>query len=122
MDLDTALDIIYEQFNPSLIISKVKGEMNVEWSNCSEDRCADEEKIDMQICKSSCVISAASTAISKLSAARSECSKSKTPTTCLDRILRAVEMMRSKIIREREKRVKAIDRRAKYRASLGRGA
>lgn len=121
MDLDTALDIIYEQFNPSLIISKAKGEMSVEWTTCFEGKCSGAEKFDMQVCKSSCIMAAAASAATKLSAAKSGCSKASNPSTCLERISKTLEMISSKITKEKDKRAKALDKRAKYRAKVAGG-
>jgi len=119
--LDTYLNNLQEQFNPSLVISKTKGEMNVEWTNCFEGKCSGAEKFDLQVCKSSCIMAAAASAITKLSAAKSGCSKATSPSSCLERIRKASEMMRSKIIKERDKRAKALDKRAKYRAKIAGG-
>lgn len=107
--------ILQEQFNPGPMIARVKGQMNVEWTDCYEDRCSGVESHEAKVCKSNCILLSITNAITKMARVRTQCNKSKNPSSCIDRVNNSIDMLRKKLNKERERRGKALDQWAEYR-------
>ena len=115
--------LLSEQFDPSMEVSNAMGHFNVGWTQCYENRCEGQDlAFDKEICKQSCVISAASSAVAEIAGIRSMCGEVKKPSSCIKRLDKGVERLREKIKKAREKQLKARDKKAEYLRKMAGGA
>lgn len=120
--IDKYLDTLLEQFNPNTEVAQIKADMNEEWTNCFDSRCARiEVNFDKQFCKASCVAAAASRAVNRISALKGACGAAKNPGSCLKKLDNNMKMLRNKVEKAREDQRKARAKAAEFRRKLATG-
>lgn len=98
--VDEKINYLSEQdaYSPSIAIAEVKGEMNLAWTNCTRTRCARmETSFQQRICKFECQRTALQDAITKISAQKSNCARTKNPNACMSTLDSVVKAMNNKI-------------------------
>ena len=115
--------LLIEGFDASMEVSNALGHYNVNWTQCYNNRCSKIElSFDKDVCKQSCIISAASSSIAELSGVRSMCGENKRPAPCLKRLDKGIKKLRDKIAKARDKQRKSRDKKAEYLRKVGGGA
>lgn len=118
MDIITNyLNILHEQFSPSIAVTNIHGEYQNAWTECFTAKCAKEteNKYAKNYCKTECKISAANEAITKINAQTSNCSGTRDPKRCIDSLRSAVDSYKDKIISAREMQDKIASRESEFR-------
>ena len=115
--LDSYLNMLQEQYSPSVAISNINGEFQTAWTACYESKCAreTENKYAKNYCKTECHIAASNDAITKLNAQVSNCAGTREPKRCIDTLKKAIERYRNKIASARDAQDKISSREANFR-------
>jgi hypothetical protein len=120
--LERYLDILHEQFNPSIAKSEVAGNFKKEWTDCYNTRCeteGEESKFAKRYCKFQCQITAANRAIAKLNALKANCAKSLYPNRCLKSIENQVNNYKEKVSQYNDMQDQISTRQANFRRNAG---
>lgn len=106
--VDVTIDTLNEQFfNPTIQISRINGEANVEWTGCFERRCDHEKnKYTSELCKEYCKIDAAQEALGRIRGLLGFCKKAKNPRSCANTIRKKTRLW--------DKRIATIDNRIAF--------
>lgn len=122
-EAEKLLDLILDQFNPTLVTSNAMGEFKVNWTDCFDARCTTQpSKFDKDACKQGCIISAASSSVAEIAGSRSKCGAAKNPNSCIKKLDKAIKNLREKISEAREKQREALDKKAEYLRKTAGGA
>jgi N-methylhydantoinase B/oxoprolinase/acetone carboxylase alpha subunit len=107
--LNRYLNLLQEQkFNSRIALTEIDGEFQNEWTRCYETRCAENTNMYQQkICKSRCQITAANKAVARIEAAKSKCSTTNNPQSCLKVMKHTADRLREKISHYEESQRKA---------------
>lgn len=118
--LDEKLDRLNEDFSPTVAIARIKGEKNVAWTDCYDNRCVRlENKYERDLCKEQCHMQAIDRALARIVTLRSACVETSNPKTCAKSINAALESFRKKRTMVRN-RIADISRKvAAYRRRTG---
>ena len=102
--VDKYLNILQEQYNPSVAATNIHGEYQNEWTECYNSKCIRESKnkYGVKYCKTECKIGSANRAITRLNAEVSNCTGNRDPKRCVDSLKSAVESYKKRIVAARE--------------------
>ncbi len=122
--VDEKLNTLAEQgdlFNASVAISEIKGVINLAWTNCAKVRCQQtSSKFENRECRLECQRNAIQDGITRVSAQRSNCSRTTNPQACMNTLNNTVKGMRNKIDLI-NKQIDATRRQASQTRSLAAG-
>jgi len=109
------MDLREQAFAPSVMLTRIKGEANINWTTCFERKCSNiKDEWDRKICKERCKLDFARQAVGKVRALRPECKNSKNQRSCLN-IIKKNENAWYKRIEKINKAINDIrDDKAKY--------
>jgi len=115
--VDKYLNILQEQYNPSVATTNIHGEYQNAWTECFDSKCSDEtdNKYARNYCKTECKIAAANTAITRLNAQLSNCTGTRDPKKCIDSLRSASDSYKDKITSAREMKDKIASKEAEFR-------
>lgn len=118
--VDEKMDIISEDFSATLTIARIRGQKNIEWTDCYDSRCVNiENKYERELCKESCHMKAVDKALARAVALRGQCAETSNPKMCVKSVNAAVESFRKKRNQIRN-RISQITRQvAAYRRRTG---
>ena len=118
--LDEALDRLNEDFSPTVALARIKGEKNLNWTDCYDSSCVRiENKYERDLCKETCHMKAVDRALARAVTLRSQCTDTKNPKSCLKSINVVIESYRKKRIMIRN-RISTITRKvAAFRRRTG---
>ena len=118
--LDEKLDSLNEDFSPTVAIARIKGEKNVGWTDCYDNRCVRlENKYERDLCKEQCHIQAIDRALARIVTLRSACVETSNPKTCSKSINAAIESFRKKRTMVRNRIAQITRKVAAYRRRTG---
>ena len=118
--LDETLDNLTEDFSPTLAIARVKGQKNLDWTDCYDGKCTRmENKYERDLCKETCHMRAVETALARVVTLRSQCGETRNPKSCMKSVNASVESFRKKRTQIRN-RISMITRKvAAHRRRVG---
>jgi len=118
--IDEKLDLLSEDFSASLAIARVKGQKNIDWTDCYDGRCTRiENKYERDLCKEKCHIQAVDKALARIVTLRSECVETYNPKICSKSVNVAVESYRKKRTQIRNRITKITRKVAAFRRRTG---
>jgi len=120
--VDEKLELLSEEFSSTLAIARIKGQKNLDWTDCYDSRCVREEnKYVRDLCKETCHMGAIDKALARIITLRSQCVEASNPKLCSKGINAAVDSYRKKRLEIRN-RISQITRKvAAYRRRTGTG-
>lgn len=102
--LDEKLDSLSEMFSATLAIARVKGQKNLDWTDCYDSRCTRlSGKYEMDLCKENCHLDAIDKALTRAVTLRSQCNETNNPKICIKSVNAALDTFRKKRIKIRAK-------------------
>ena len=118
--LDGKLDMLSEVFSATLAIARVKGQKNLDWTDCYDARCVRvDNKYERDLCKESCHMQAVDKALARIIALRGQCVETNNPKMCVKSVNASLEVFRKKRTEIRN-RISGITRKvAAYRRRTG---
>lgn len=118
--LDDKLDRLTEDFSPTVAIARIKGEKNVAWTDCYDNRCVRlENKYERDLCKETCHMGAIDRALARVVTLRTACGETSNPKSCVKSINAAVESLRKKRTMVRNKIAEITRKVAAHRRRTG---
>lgn len=120
--IDEKLDLISEEFSSTLAIARVKGQKNLDWTDCYDSKCVRmDNKYERDLCKEACHMQAVDKALARIVALRGQCTEASNPKMCVKSVNASVESLRKKRTQIRN-RISQITRKvAAYRRRTGTG-
>ena len=120
--IDEKLDLISEEFSSTLAVARVKGQKNLDWTDCYDAKCVSmENKYERDLCKESCHMQAVDKALARIITLRGQCTEASNPKMCVKSVNASVESFRKKRLQIRN-RISQITRKvAAYRRRTGTG-
>jgi len=120
--LDETLDVLSEDFSATLAIARVRGQKNLDWTDCYDAKCTRlENKYERDLCKETCHMKAVDRALARVVTLRSQCVETNNPKSCVKSVNASVESFRKKRTEIRN-RISQISRKvAAYRRRTGGG-
>lgn len=97
-EAEVLVDHILEQgFSVNVAISNLKGNSDVEWTECYNRRCKSEKnEYTRKSCKSQCEWSSYNILITRINALRGRCRDGSNPDACLRRLQQEIDVTREK--------------------------
>jgi len=120
--VDEKLELISEEFSSTLAIARIRGQKNLDWTDCYDSQCVRlENKYERDLCKENCHMGAIDKAMARIITLRSQCVEASNPKMCVKAINASVESYRKKRTQIRN-RISQITRKvAAYRRRTGTG-
>ena len=118
--IDETLDMLSEDFSATLAIARIKGQKNIEWTDCYDSRCTKiENKYERDLCKESCHMKAVDKALARVVVLRGQCAETNNPRMCVKTVSSSVESFRKKRIQIRNRITQITRKVAAYRRRTG---
>ena len=114
--IDEYLYRIQEIYSPSIVLTSIHGDFQSDWTDCFNSKCSKEtNKYDLSYCKTNCIITAATTAISRIAAETTKCSSARVPKKCVNSLKNAIATYQKKIKHAREMQTKITNKQAEFK-------
>jgi hypothetical protein len=118
--LDEKMDIISEEFSATLTIARIRGQKNIDWTDCYDSRCVNvENKYERDLCKEACHMQAVDKALARIITLRGQCAEASNPKMCVKSVNASVESFRKKRTQIRNRISKITRKVAAYRRRTG---
>jgi hypothetical protein len=120
--LDETMDRLTEDFSPTVAIARIKGEKNLQWTDCYDNRCVRiENKYERDLCKEQCHMSAIDRALARIVTLRGSCIETSNPKACSKSINAAIESYKKRRIEIRNRVAEITRKVAAFRRRTGGG-
>ena len=115
--IDKYLNIIYEQYMPSVAKAKIHGEFQNEWTTCYNSKCQEEteNKYTRKYCKTVCQIKSLNNAINRLNIEIKNCVGTRDPNKCVNSLRNTISSYKDKITNAREMQDKISSKELQFR-------
>jgi hypothetical protein len=117
--LDEKMDIISEEFSATLTIARIRGQKNIDWTDCYDSRCVNVDKYERDLCKEACHMQAVDKALARIITLRGQCAEASNPKMCVKSVNASVESFRKKRTQIRNRISKITRKVAAYRRRTG---
>jgi hypothetical protein len=118
--LDETLDSLTEDFSATLAIARVRGQRNIEWTDCYDSRCTRvDDKYERDLCKETCNMKATDKALARIVVLRSQCVETNNPKMCVKSVSAGIESLRKKRTQIRNRITQITRKVAAYRRRTG---
>jgi len=95
--LDEKLNYLSEDFSPTVAIARIKGEKNLNWTDCYDSRCVRlENKYERDLCKETCHMQALDRALARIVGLRGQCVDTSNPKSCVKSVNAAIDGYKKK--------------------------
>jgi len=95
--VDEKMDIISEEFNATLTIARIRGQKNIDWTDCYDAKCVTmDNKYERDLCKETCHMRAVDKALARVVTLRGQCAEASNPKMCMKSVSASVESFRKK--------------------------
>jgi hypothetical protein len=118
--LDEKISHLTEDFSPTVAIARIKGEKNISWTECYDNRCVRvENKYERDLCKEQCHMAAIDRALARIVTLRGACVETSNPKACVKSVNAAIESYRKQRTMIRNRIAEITRKVAAYRRRTG---